>query len=428
MTINGFLAIATYALGAAATGSPDIGFLGFCASAVLGQGAGVIRFAPSLIGLVIAAAALRRRKPRWLAGSGAAAVMAGLTSIDFGFYGIVTTIFAALRFEGRVAKMRALMAGVIGGVVVGVIGAVIMIANGFFGAFLRVSIFEVARVGAAYTLTPWSPTPAIDKMFPDLLGAILDPASLAYMVWFASLIAVAMILANGIRAHGRRRGAFDAVVVIVFYIVLLGLSYAERHHIYFQALIGPLFAVVAFRASRARATLPRLAAPALVAVLLIASNVTVHFAIVGWLRRSRGPIEPGWREIALPRGRGALFRDPDIATLDSITRYMTTHLAADETFFDFTNRGLMYFLLDKRMPVRQVEVAYYETEELQREVIERLERNPKVRAAIVPSREKDESGVDLIANEVRAPLVWKYLQEHFEPDFEEGAVTIWRRK
>jgi len=51
-----------------------------------------------------------------------------------------------------------------------------------------------------------------------------------------------------------------------------------------------------------------------------------------------------------------------------------------------------------------------------------------VRAAIVPLPENDQSGVDLVGNDVRAPLVWKYLQEHFEPDFQEGAVVIWKRK
>ena len=72
--------------------------------------------------------------------------------------------------------------------------------------------------------------------------------------------------------------------------------------------------------------------------------------------------------------------------------------------------------------------AYYETPELQAEVIDRIERNPNVRFAMMPASVGDQSGVDLIGNDVRAPLVWKYLHERFEPDFEQGAVAIWKRK
>ena len=428
LTINGLLAIACYALGAAATGSPDIGFLGFSAAAVMGQGAGVVRFGPSVIALVIAVAALRRRKPRWLAASGALAVIAGLTSIDFGVYGIAIVLFAALRFETGAQKLRALGAGVIGGVITGVVAAIPMMIGGWFVAFLRVTLFEVAKVGPAYALTPFDPPQPMNKQFPELLAAIFDLPSLPYMIWIASLLAIAVVLANGLRSRGRRRAVFDAMLAIAFYIVILGISYAERHHIYFQMIVGPLLVVTAYRLSRTRSSVTRLAVPALVLLIIMAANFTTHFAIVGWLRHSRGPIEEGWHEVAMPHARGAFFRDADIDTLQRIAGYMNTHLGPGDTFFDFTNRGLMYFLLDRRMPVRQVEVAYYEPEELQREVIARIESNPRVRAAIVPLPHFDPSGVDLIGNDVRAPLVWKYLQEHFEPDYQEGAVVIWKRR
>ena len=100
----------------------------------------------------------------------------------------------------------------------------------------------------------------------------------------------------------------------------------------------------------------------------------------------------------------------------------------NDTYFDFTNRGLSYFLLDKEMPVRQIEVAYYESEERQREVIDRIARNPRIVAAMVPAPEGDQSGVDMVSNTIRAPLVWKYLQENFEPDFAEGPVVFWKRR
>jgi hypothetical protein len=78
------------------------------------------------------------------------------------------------------------------------------------------------------------------------------------------------------------------------------------------------------------------------------------------------------------------------------------------------------------MPVRQVEVATCEKPECQREVIARLDRNPHVKAVLVSAGKN--SGVDLVPNWKRAPLIWQYIQENFEPDMTEGRVTIWRRK
>jgi hypothetical protein len=426
LMLNSVMSVLFYAVAAEATGSADLGFLAFSASAIMGQGGGFLRFAPGMFCLVVCVAALRRRKPRWMFAAGALIIMAGLTSVDFGVYTIAITLFSALRFQN--AKWRALGAATIGAAITAAIASLWMMIGGYFVAFLRVTLFEVGRVGPAYVLTPFDAPKPLDRRFPSLLAGIFDGVSLSYLVWFACLLTIAVVLANGLRARGRRHAAIDAPLAIAFFIVILGIAYAERHHIYFQTLVVPLIVITAYRLSRARSTTARLGAPALAMLLFITIDFTAHFAIVGWLRRAHGPIDADWHEVGLPRARGALLRQPDIATLDSITRYVTTHLGPNETFFDFTNRGLVYFLLDRELPVRQVEVAYYEPEELQREVIARIERNPRIRAAMVPLPNLDPSGVDLIGNDVRAPLVWRYLQEHFEPDFEEGSVVFWRRK
>ena len=70
---------------------------------------------------------------------------------------------------------------------------------------------------------------------------------------------------------------------------------------------------------------------------------------------------------------------------------------------------------------------FYQSEERQREVIARLEGNRKVTAAFIPI-EAGQGAFDGVASWDRAPLVWRYLQENFEPAFQEGRVSIWRRK
>src|SRR5207302_7201718 len=129
-------------------------------------------------------------------------------------------------------------------------------------------------------------------------------------------------------------------------------------------------------------------------------------------------MDSGWREVSLPRARGAYFNEPNARTIEVAARYLDSHLRSDETFFDFTNRGALYAVLDRDCPIRQVEVAFYETSELQREVIARLDSNALVGAALVPPPDPSVSiDVDGVPNATRAPLVWTYLQQHFEPDF-----------
>ncbi|HET7435330.1 MAG TPA: hypothetical protein VFN10_11545, partial [Thermoanaerobaculia bacterium] len=90
-----------------------------------------------------------------------------------------------------------------------------------------------------------------------------------------------------------------------------------------------------------------------------------------------------------------------------------------------TNRAILFYFLRRDNPVRYVETANYETEERQRQVIAAIAGNPKVKAVLVPL--PGGTAVDNVPNDVRAPLVWKYLQENFHPDFAEGDVVFWRR-
>ena len=179
---------------------------------------------------------------------------------------------------------------------------------------------------------------------------------------------------------------------------------------------------------RSRNPIARSLAPALIILALMIGQPTAHIAIVGALRHAHGPLDSDARELALPRAQGALSKSSDAAVIDVVQRYAASHLQANETWFDFTNRGNLYFLLDRDCPMRQIEVAFYETEERQRDVIRRIEQNPRIRFALMPPAAGDNTSVDGVPNRVRAPLVYAYLQEHFTPDYEEGGVNFWRRK
>jgi len=114
-----------------------------------------------------------------------------------------------------------------------------------------------------------------------------------------------------------------------------------------------------------------------------------------------------------------------LAALGSTQRFLAT-LRPGETFVDFANAGLLYYLFDRETPIRYMNVLMYESDAAQREVIATLERR-RVAAALIafPSAL---SSVDDVPNRDRAPLVWQYLEAHYTQALRENGVVFWRRK
>jgi hypothetical protein len=419
--ISSLCSVATYALGAAVTGSPEAGVLAFHLGASMGTAGGATRVLPALLTMALMASAVRRRNPRLLAWAGAGAIVTGLTSIDHGVYISVALLFAMTRVRHgwRFAALGAAAAAVPALLAMSVAGILV--------PFFKTSLFEVATLGPAYTLSPFNPPPIFKKTFfhlPELLAATVDRGASLYMIWIAALLFAAVALTTRPPALARRRARYEALVTICVWMVIVAISYAERQHLHFQTA-APAFLIggVMYAAARRRWVVP-----VAIVLLLMIAQPTTHLAITASLRHATGPLDPKFSTVLLdpPRARDVLWPEGDAAMIRATGAYIN-RLGPDETFFDFTNSGLLYFLFNRDCPIRQVEVAFYEREDLQREVIARIERNPHVVAALVPAF-PEHGSVDLVPNAVRAPLVWKYLQDHFRPDYQFGAVVFWRRK
>lgn len=404
--------VAIYALGAVMTGVPEVGLASYFFAALTGY-TRMSRATPALFTLLLIVTAVRKRDSRYLIAAGAGAVLCGLHSLDFGLYTFLALILATLRFAPN--RMLAVRRAAIG---LGGATALLFLLFAIFGIlddFFRSTFGEILAMGPAYTMNLFT-APRDTSSFPELLPAFFRGEAFPYIAWCGIAIATAVLLARP------RRRSREAFVIVGAWVVLGAISYAERHHLYFIDVIAPLLIAGTYIAIRKRAAL----APALVIALVVAAMPTTHIGVLGWVRRLRGPAEEGWIEVRdVPRARGVLIRDREAAELASVKKYVSLALRRDETFFDFTNRAIFYYFLNRDNPVRHVEVAYYESERAQRAVIAALEANPKIRAALVPP-----GGilVDGVPHEARAPLVWQYLQQHFTPDFEEGGVVFWRRR
>lgn len=440
--IGALNSIACYALAVAATGSPEAGIVAVFFSASIGTADASPRLLPGLLTLALIVAAIRRRNPRLLFWAGAGAIVTGLTSIDHGMYILATLFFATTRLR-RGWRFAAL--GLLAAAVPAIVAMAVM---GFFGSFLRTSLFEVATLGPVYALKPFEAPAIFLSTFhhvPELLVAIFDRGGYLYIVWVGALLFVAVALTTRSTAMPRRRARHDALLTIAVWIVVLAISYAERNHLPFRfAVPALLISATLYVSARWRWVLPFA-----VVMMLAMAQPTTHLAMTAWLRTAHGPLDPTrtnvpsvlarareyyWpldpkdsRELTVPpRARGAFWFEHDVVTVRAAGAYIE-RLAPGDTFFDFTNHGLLYFLFDRYCPIRQPEVAFYESEERQREVINRIERDPHVVAALVPPF-PEYGSVDRVPNAVRAPLVWQYLQANFYPDYQEGNVVFWRRK
>lgn len=419
---------AGYLLAFAATGSPEAGLLASFLAEPLATAGGQFRILPAILTLALLAAALRTRSQRLLTAASIGTVIAIVTGFDFGLYAIVAATAAVLMF--RESRTRAVRRFALAGGISAAAVAIVLAAWGILPSIIRFVTAGIPALRPAYTLAPLNVPEGLKtyRFPPEELAALFDKSSGMYVLWFVVLIVFAVALA--LPASGGRRGRrFDAVRVIAVFVLICTISYAERHHLYFRYVFAPLIVSVIFLAFRSRMPMVRAIAPALVVIVLMIAQPTIHLGIVTEVRRARGPMNSTWREVALPRARGAIFSPTDAKTIELASMYTQTHFAPNDTFFDFTNQGALYFLLDRDCPIPQLEVAFYESEAAQREVIARLEANPRVRAALVPP--PNPPGliyVDRIPNSTRAPLVWAWLQQHFEPDFAQDGVLFWRRK
>ena len=405
-------AVALYVLAWAVTGSPYAALLTTILAIMAGVFSPTIRVLPAIATLALTAGAARWRRPAWFALAGAGVVVCGATSLDYGAYTFLTLVVAVLRARTlRASAMRWTAIGVAAAVVPLFLGFAVL---GVLGDFVRSTFFEIPAVAPAYTLDFFTPPQALLErpFFPEALSLLLDRSAGAYVVWAAIAVFVGVVIA---RRWPRR---FEPLVLVGVWSVLTGISYAERHHLYFRMSALVMFAGWIVRAQRRFL---------LLAVAVVLANPTTHLAVLAINRAARGPA-PEWVEIKdIPRAAGAYWHVSDARAIASVKKYIDLSLKPDETFLDFTNSGILYFVFRRDSPIRQYEVAFFQTEDQQREVIRRIESNPKVRAVAVTTSPHGRITVD-VPNAWRAPLVQQYIETHFEPDFEEGEIAFWRRK
>jgi hypothetical protein len=436
-------AVGIYALAAAVSGSPHVGILAYFLTVTFGSGAG-LRALPALIALALTVTAIRRRDPRWFAAAAIAVGAAFITSLDYAAYSAIALVVGVLRFSGvrqlaaaiglrwlatalRGSKLplperqqaAALRLTAIGAASAAAVLAIGLAIAGVLRDFIDGTFGEALVVFSFYALNLFTPPAGLTQFghLPEMAIAFLEKSSHLFVLWVIVVIFVAVILPR------RRSRQIEALLVVAVFIVVCGISYAERHHLHFHPAASAFMVPGVWLMFRRRWSF----APIAALLLVMVAGPTNHIAIVSWLRGSGGPVDPNYVPMySVPRAGGALFHRNDVATVEAVREYVQTSLQPHETFLDFTNRGLFYFLFNRDCPIRQYEVPFYQHLEQQRDVIRRLDNNPNVRAVLVPP-DPGAFAIDGIPNKDRAPLVWQYIETHFRPHYERGDTVFWRR-
>ena len=424
--VTALLPAAVYAVALAATGSAEAAILAVLAAmciAITGttlvlpvsaiEATPPLRATPSLFALAFCATALRLRSRRSMAIAACLAVIAVLTSIEFGFYAIAAVAVATIRLHDR----RAFVSAAAGAAIAAVPAAILMLIAGCLGAFLRVTLFEILPLTDAYTIGFFDFPAAYTSIraLPEIAAGLFAMRTVWIVLWGAIAVATSAMLAF------RHRRMIEPLVILGVWVMISALSYAERTNVYFMTVPIVIVVAIAHLLRRNRVAI------AVLSILIIAMCApTARLLRDGAMRRVHGADRAFTRYNAAPRAAGVWMNVDNARKVAAAQSFIDT-LAPSETFFDFANMPILYYLFDRRLPVRQYETPFYEPEDLQREVIARLENDRSVRAALMQFPNRGDLFIDGVPNTVRAPLVFAWLRAHFTPAYARDGVVFWVR-
>jgi hypothetical protein len=356
--------------------------------------------------------------PRGFLAASALAVLALLTSLDYGTFALASLAVALLRFGP--GRARALRATLLGGGAAALIAALAMAATGCLGAFVRVTLFEIPRLTEAYAMQFfWFPEAhAAVAGVPELLAGLFLPRVVWIVLW--CLIALGTAAAA---AATRPPHRLDTLLVAGAWVVVVAVAYGERAHVSFMTVAVPL--VVA-----AICLLPRPHRAAAIVLMIVMCAPTRMLERFHTRLHHAAPLDPilaRYDPAALPRTRGAWLDRRNAVRLADAQLFLTRALGPDDTFFDFANMPGLHWVFDRRAPVRYPEVPFYESEAAQREVIAAIDGNPHVRVALMQFTNHNDAWIDAVPNATRAPLVAAYLRARYAPAYARDGVVFWIR-
>ena len=417
---------AVYAVGFAASGSAAFGFWSTCVSFLFFPQFMFFRVMASLGCLALASGAARTGRPKAWLFAGAALPFALLFAVDFFLYACAAgaAALAVSRGPRKINAGRLLVGGAVAAAVIAIVFAVL----GILRFFLHDTFLFLPRLFPVYALGIGPPPPSIANGFRsiELFGSLLDQGAFYYWFLPVALFSTAILLVRAPTVGARGR----ALLPLLVWFCAATPSVLERQHFGYPLFVAPTAALLlarwvkGYRPWRS----PRgFLAGAIVAILLLMPRpFGLATAVVSGLASFQPP--PG--TVALdqpPRARGTLFVTEEAAAITAAGAFLQSgQLATGDTWLDFSNAPLLYYLFDRDCPIRFYEVPLYEAAADQQDVIAAVSRNSSVKAVLMRTG-RNSDAIDGIPNDQRAPLVFQYIAKEFHPAFSKDGVEFWIR-
>ncbi len=382
-------------------------------------------------GLAALIHAARSGGPRAWALAGAVSAGTLFYALDFGVFLLASGLLTALCLAASEGSWRRAVTAVwlgLGAALASLPFVWALLRDGALPEFVRVSFVELpARILDLWGLPAPSPVALLHAGGARALGdALLSGASVPWLFHATVLAAASALLL--FRSAGPGLSTLDRGAAAATWVAIVSLrgvlGRADPGHLMLYGVFAALPAAwLLYRAAHA-AHAPWLWAPAL-AIVLVLRIQPQRYPVIAWASLRSAGASPDCRA-AIPRSGDATIPCAQREEFEALRRVMDRELAPEQTFFDYGNEPALYFLLDRRPPVRYCCVPFYEGEAAQREVIAALERERPPLAILASGTFLD--GLDGVSNRERTPLVAEYLDRTYEPAGRVGTRTIGRRR
>jgi hypothetical protein len=417
--LGAFYWFVLFLLGLAATGSPSVAFAAVVFSFLAFPEYAFLRGLPSIAATALAVYASRTRSSRAWYGSGLAIALSLLWAVEFALYTLPVLAVALWTSRGeRTRGLRSAASGLVTGLLA-VCGLFLIL--GVLGEFLETTFLYVPSLFPAYATGPTR----LRGFSPIAFLRERDAFFLAFCC--AGTVALGAQLRRAPAVAPRARG----LLPILVWVLVACLSVVERNHVEYAAVLVPLGLVLLARWLKGHRpwNAPRAAAAAMLVVCgLIVWRPRAFVPNIAIAVASRAGPHTFAAFPGMPRGRGAVFSADDARIVRSTNAFLESGaLAAADTWFDFSSKPGLYFLFDRDCPIRYYETGFYEAPERQAEVIDHIDRNPRVKAVLMTAGAWSET-IDGVPNSARAPLVAEYVRTRFRPLYDRDGVQFWLRR
>ncbi len=257
---------------------------------------------------------------------------------------------------------------------------------------------------------------AIDSfvIIPRSIDAIWSRPARTTIDWESARYYLPPIFFGWLLAISIRRRDMRGIVIAIFSIIAFR-SAAGRcswsHTRYGTPLLG--LAIVAFLFEplivRKRWIVALVAAiPVIVLVELVPNTISASRFMAGWkARQSHAGLVP----YPIATGRKIYTTPDDAKDLAALNAFVAANAAPGAAILDVANERALYYLLQRRPPVRCFDVPFLSAPPLAAEAMQQLQRNPP--AVVIVEGLQAVADLDGVPNRVRAPWLFAWVDKNY---------------